>query len=121
VNNEIASETRPVRAIVGGFLTGLGATVPAVILAIISGGSGHGNYAFALALFPFPMLLTQVTHDSVAALSIVLALVQFPIYGAILGYYRSIGRNEFVYSSCALGFLHAVAAVVCFAVLPNFS
>jgi len=67
------------------------------------------------------MLLTQVTQDSIAALPIVLALVQFPFYGAILGYYRSIGRNEFVYSSCALGFLHAVAAGVCFAALPNFS
>jgi hypothetical protein len=117
----MASETRPVQAIVRGFLIGLGATVPAVILAIISGASGHGNYAFALALFPFPMLLSQMTHDNIAVPSIVLALVQFPFYGAILGYYRSIGRDQFMVSSCALGFLHAVAAAVSFAVLPNFS
>jgi hypothetical protein len=112
----MANQTKSARAIAFGLLIGLGATVPAVILAIVSGGSGHGDYALALALFPFPMLLTQMTEGNIAALSIVSALGQFPLYGAILGYYKSIGRDEFVYSSCALGFLHAIAVGVCFAV-----
>lgn len=51
------------RAAVMAIGAGVGAavTLPAIFLAILSGGAGHGTYLFARLLFPYAMLLTRLT------------------------------------------------------------
>lgn len=56
----------------------------AFVIAIVSAGAGHGDYVGARALFPIPMLLTLLQGNSIGPLSMVLAMIQFPLYGAFL-------------------------------------
>ncbi|CAG1010575.1 hypothetical protein PHYC_03883 [Phycisphaerales bacterium] len=105
-----------------GLVAGILATVPALYVAIASGGGGHGDYVFTRILFPLPMLLTALTGDSISALSILLAVIQFPLYGLAFG---AIGRPRNARAWMAVGIvigLHALWAALCFAgLLPNFS
>ena len=102
-----------------GFTLGVLVAVPAVLAAASSGGAGHGKYVAARALFPAPMLLTLLEGDRVGALSIAVGLLQFPIYGTILGW--SIGRKNYL-RVVVLTAVHVIAASVCFiGTLPNFS
>ena len=102
-----------------GFLSGGLVAVPAIMVAIVSGGVGHGDYAAARALFPVPMLLTLLQDDTIGVLSIGLGLLQFPIFGALLGW--SVARKNYL-PAFAVILAHVIAASVCFAgTLPNFS
>lgn len=65
-----------------GLIFGLCATPVALLLALFSAGSGHGHWVSARALYPVPMLVTLLTDKTVTGLSVGLALVQFPAYGA---------------------------------------
>lgn len=92
--------------------------LPAISAAIISGGAGHGEYVAARALFPLPMLLTLL-EGSIGAFSGGLALLQFPLYGALFGWI--IWRRSFG-AAIMLAALHLGAAIACFAgALPDFS
>lgn len=108
----------PVRKAARGWaLAGLALSIPALILAMLSSGAGHGDYAFARALFPVPMLLTF--NDTINILSLITALVQFPLYGWIAG--RAMARQDFRLLGVVLT-LHGLAVAACFSgVLPNFS
>ena len=57
---------------------------PCLLLAVFAAGGGHGTYLPAKILFPFAMLAT-VFGRSVTLFYAVLALLQFPIYGLLLG------------------------------------
>jgi len=88
-------------------------------LGIASGGAGHGHYLLAKILFPFTMLSTRA-FGSIVAPFIVLAIVQFPIYGFILGKANLKGRMFL----CSIGVLliHLLAATACFLIVDeNFS
>ena len=86
--------------------------------AIISGGAGHGDYVAARALFPTSMLLTLL-EGRIGAFSTAIGLLQFPIYGGLLGW--SIARSAYL-PAILLALAHHAAAAVCFAgTLPNFS
>jgi hypothetical protein len=99
---------------------GILATLPAALLALASAGGGHGHYELARALFPFSMLLTPLAGDTITAPLIVLALVQFPLYGAAIGFAAANGRAGLV--ALILLVLHGVAAALCFSgMIPNFS
>lgn len=105
-------------ALIGALLGGL-VTIPAILAAIFSSGAGYGDYTAARALFPFPMLLTLLQGNTIGVLSIGLALLQFPIFGALLGW--CVAQKNFL-PAIGLALAHAVAALICFAgVLPNFS
>jgi hypothetical protein len=92
--------------------------VPALFVAIISAGAGHGDYVAARILFPFSMLLTLV-EGSIGTLAAITGLLQFPAYGALLGW--SIWRESYG-AIIVVASLHVAAAVICFAgVLPGFS
>lgn len=94
-------------------------TVPAVLSAVASGGAGHGDYVAARALFPAPMLLTLLEGDRIGAFSIVSGLLQFPIYGTLLGW--SVGRNNYL-PAIVVTVVQIAAVSACFAgTLPNFS
>ena len=53
-------------------------------MAFLSSGGGHGNYFVAKCLFPFTMLSTTV-FESITGPFVLLAFVQFPIYGWFIG------------------------------------
>lgn len=90
-----------------GLLLGLLATPIALFLAMLSGGAGHGNYVAAKALYPLPMLLAQ-WMDVIATPSLVLALLQFPLYGFISGRFGPAGAIVSL-------IVHFIAIVLCFA------
>ena len=101
-----------------GFGLGVLLELPTIFAAIISGGAGHGDYIAARALFPSSMLLTLL-EGRIGEFSIGVALLQFPIYGMLLGW--SIVRRNYL-PAIAVASLHVIAAIFCFAgTLPNFS
>lgn len=102
---------------------GLGAlaTVPAMFLSLLSGGLGHGHYTFARACYPYSMLLTRITDDYIGFPSVLLALLQLPLYGLV---FACLGRQN-PKRLAIIGLFavsHLVAAIACFSgVIPNFS
>ena len=101
-----------------GFALGTLVAFPALMLAFISAGAGHGDYAFARALFPASMLLT-LAEGQIGPLSLTVGFLQFPIYGGLCAWAMA-RRNYLPVIAIAIG--HLIAAVVCFTgVLPNFS
>jgi hypothetical protein len=102
------------------FAGGVLLTPEAAYVAVLSGGAGHGHYEAARALFPGPMLLTRLTGDTLTLPVLLLALAQFPLYGAAVGWSASRGRTTWGLVSLLAG--HAAAVILCFAgLLPNFS
>jgi hypothetical protein len=116
--NEADYQRSAFPSIVLGAALGLPVAVLALFAAIASAGAGHGDYVAARALFPASMLLT-LQEDHIGTQSIVLALLQFPIYGGLLGW--SLLRKSYL-PAIAVGAFHLVAVVICFSgALPNFS
>jgi hypothetical protein len=98
-----------------GFLFGLCVTPIAFLLALFSAGAGHGDYVLARLIYPVPMLATLLTDTTITGLSIGLAALQFPAYGA---YVAQAGRFRWL----ALGAFHGVAVLAAFSgVLKDFS
>jgi hypothetical protein len=115
----VTSSRPKTNAVVVGLAFGVLFSAPAVMAAVASGGAGHGDYVAARALFPLPMLLTLLEGGAVGAVSIVVGLLQFPVYGALLGW--SITRKNYL-PAVMVTLAHVIAASVCFAgALPNFS
>ncbi len=102
-----------------GLLIGVAVTLPALIVAFLSGGMGHGDYVAMRLLYPVPMALTLLTDDSITPTLFFMMVGQFPLYGWLLLIWR-IPRVRI-----ALGVIlvvHVLATVVCFGgFLPNFS
>lgn len=63
----------------------------ALLLGLASAGVGHGDYRLAMMLFPYTLLSTAA-FDSITPPFILLAIVQFPLYGVLLGYANEQGR-----------------------------
>ena len=94
-------------------------TLPAGFLAVLSGGAGHGHYEFARLFFPAEMLATHLTSDTITASVMIAAILQFPIYGALIGY--SLARRKLFWIIVVIG-VHLLAATACFfGAVPNFS
>jgi hypothetical protein len=66
------------------------------------------------------MLFTRLTNDTIATPSIVLAVAQFPIYGAIIGQ-SSIDREKQAATAALITLLHTTGAAGALFLLPNFS
>lgn len=93
----------------------------ALISAILSAGAGHGSYFLAKILFPYTMLSTSL-FESITTPFILLAIVQFPLYGLILAFV-SVGKGiKIGLSIILLAILHILAVGLCFIfVSSNFS
>ena len=105
-------------SVVAGAALGLVLGVIANLLAVLSSGAGHGDYAAARMLFPASMLLTFV-EGSIGELSIAVALLQFPFYGGLMGW--SVARGTYL-SALVVGALHLVGVIFCFSgALPYYS
>lgn len=64
---------------------GLALTLPAIGLAILSSGAGHGSLLIARLLLPFPVLLAALSGSAIGLPSLVLAVLQMPLEGALIG------------------------------------
>ena len=99
-----------------GFLIGVAVTPFALIAAVASAGAGHGTFLFAKLLFPYSMLLTTLTADTITRPLVALACVQFPLYGLVA---TSLSSRRPILGLAAL---HATCAAACLSgILPNFS
>jgi hypothetical protein len=91
----------------------------ALLLGVGSAGAGHGDYRLAMILFPYTLLSTAV-FDSITLPFIILAIIQFPLYGIVLAYANEKGR--FVSMSILLCVVHGIALTAMFLVAnQNFS
>jgi len=87
-----------------------------LIIAAVSGGVGHGNYILAIVLFPYAavaaVMLDHFFNSTIPM--IVMAALQFPLYGTLIGLGQRWARGGVVTS--ALLALHTIAtgiAVLC--------
>jgi hypothetical protein len=91
------------------------ATPICLFLGLVSTGAGHGNYLWARILFPYTMLSTLI-FESITVPFMLLAIIQFPLYGIALEIARR--RQRFLLMSVALLVLHSLAVVI-FTLFPN--
>ena len=87
----------------------------ALFLAVVSGGAGHGHYLAAKLLFPVTMASTYL-FESITLPFILLAIVQYPVYGLLVGRAQNERKGRWIVWS--IGVLHFVALVVVLTV-PN--
>lgn len=107
-------KSNPRRTVIG-MLSGAVATPIALLLALMSAGAGHGHYTIARLIYSFPMLLTRVTHNTIETPSILIAIVQLPLYGFLWD------RRQWLILAAAIA-IHVIAAALCFrGWIPNFS
>jgi hypothetical protein len=91
----------------------------ALFVGVASGGVGHGDYLAAMILFPYTMLSAAV-FDSITFPFIILAIVQFPLYGVALGYANE--KDRLGLMIVLLCVLHGLALAAMFLVAnENFS
>ena len=81
----------------------------ALILAIGSAGVGHGDYFWAMILFPYTML-SALVFDEITPPFILLAIIQFPLYGIMLAFAAE--RNRFLLSAIGLAVVHTLAVAL---------
>ncbi len=79
--------------------------------AAVTTGGGHGSYVLAKILFPFTMLST-VFFGSIVAPFIAIAILQFPIYGLLLG--RANVKGEITRWGTGLLVIHLLVVLACF-------
>jgi hypothetical protein len=91
------------------------ATPICLFLAAVSTGAGHGTYLWAKILFPYTMLSTLIL-ESITTPFILLAIIQFPLYGIALGIAGK--RHRLSHMIIALLVVH-FGAVVFFILFPN--
>ena len=65
-------------------LSGIGVGSVTLWLAVMFAGGGHGTYLPAAIFFPYTMLSTLLTRQ-ISIPAIGLAILQFPVYGAVVG------------------------------------
>ncbi len=82
-----------------------------LFLAILSTGAGHGDYLFAKLFFPYSMFLA-IALGEITLFSLIIALVQFPIYAVILSFAGS--RKSIFTITFAIIFIHISAFALCF-------
>ena len=98
--------TSTVVAVVAGILAGIVVTPVAVFAAVISVGPCHGGRGCIPELFPIPELLVEADAGPAA---LVLGLVQFPVYGGLIGYCAMKGRWALLIALVCVAFPHALA------------
>ncbi len=102
-------------AVVLGVGSGAVLTLPALFLAFVSAGGGHGDYFFARLLFPYAMLDTRMTQDTIGLASLAMAVAQLPIERGVAGVAWG-GRGPWVVGAAITGVAvgaHVVAFWMC--------
>ena len=79
--------------------------------AAASANAGHGSYIAAIIFSPYTML-SALIFDVISVPFIIFAVLQFPLYGAILG--KAAERKRFERALSIILAAHALAASACF-------
>lgn len=108
----ILSERAPGWFVSSGLVVGFGS----LAVAILAAGGGHGTYLPAVLLFPFTMLSTAACQAITVQWSWA-AIVQFPLYGAVLAVARLLGATRV--AALCLGMIHLSAVIACIVWLPG--
>ncbi len=102
----------------GGIVSGVLIGALAIVITVLIAGGGHGSYIPAKLFFPYTMLSTF--HFGIINLPfVVLAIVQFPLYGAVIGIAG--GRGKTLHVSAVIALVHLIVAVMCFLMLEGGS
>ena len=97
----------------------LAGTPICLFLGMASSGMGHGDYFLAKLLFPFTMILAGLS-GSITSPLILLAVAQYPLYGAIFGFANE--RGKLPLATGIVVTIHALMAAVCLVTASeNFS
>jgi hypothetical protein len=100
-------------------VTAVFATPVCLAGAIASAGAGHGSYFWAKVCFPYSTLSFQGPHPLTAPFML-LAIVQLPFYGVILGLALT-RRSVLLWAGVfLLAALHVVFVLMCFGVVSDF-
>jgi len=95
-----------------GAAVGVLLTLPALGLAFLSAGGGHGDYLWAKVLFPYAMIVPVFCGTPISLPLILVACLQFPIYGGLIGTWASGRKSALIVVGSIVG-VHVVASVVC--------
>jgi hypothetical protein len=80
-------------------------------IGILFTGAGHGSYLLAAVLFPTAMISREII--------IAVAILQFPVYGAILGFANY--RNKLTLAAIILAIFHVLLVLLIFGTVLDFS
>jgi O-antigen ligase len=75
-----------------------------LIFVVLSMGGGHGFFWPAKIIYPYSMII-GVLNNQIEALSIIIAVIQIPIYGIIIS-----KKSKWIF--LILG-IHIISAVIC--------
>ena len=92
--------------------------LPTMLLAFISAGGGHGNYLWAKVFFPYSMILPVLQKSEISLPLIILAIVQYPIYGVLIGIFASSFKKAAAVVAI-IGIVHVVAVATCLSSTSN--
>ena len=104
--------------LLGGIISGVIIGSVAIVISVLIAGGGHGSYVPAKLFFPYTMLSTSYI-DVISLPFVVLAIAQFPLYGAVIGI--SGGRGKMFHVSAVIVSVHLIAVVMCFLLLEGGS
>ena len=97
----------------------LGVTPFVLFLGLVSAGAGHGDYFLAKILFPYTLLYWQLFTSS-REFFYVVAIIQYPAYGLLMGVANL--NRKFLIVGVALAIVHIACVVGSFYVAnPSFS
>ena len=95
-----------------GVICGILITPPAIFLAILSGGAGHGDYILARILYPYSCWSMSLSEQVKVPGMIGLACIQLPLYGWLIGVAFERPRNPMF--ALFAGCLHIIASAFMF-------
>ena len=95
----------------------LGLTPVMLFLGLFSSGSGHGDYFLAKILFPYTLLSTAAFH-SITQSFLVLAIIQYPVYGLVSGIANLYRKLRIC--GLALALVHTMTVVASFAFADRY-
>jgi hypothetical protein len=87
-----------------------------LFLSVASAGAGHGDYFLAKILFPYTMIST-LFFQSITIPFVILAVIQFPLYGFLLA--MSGKGKRMILRMIGLAVLHVLAIMTCFMIVNS--
>lgn len=103
-----------IKRFLSGGAAGAGIGVTALIIAVVSSGAGHGTIIPTALLFPLPALFFGSSAD-LRILGVVLAVVQYPLYGISMAVAKS-GLFRWLFLTCLHSTLAILAVLSCLSV-----
>lgn len=82
-----------------------------LVICVFPAGGGHGTYIPAIIFFPFG-LISFILFDELITPFIILAILQFPLYGILLDYNIGKGKKRLIINSICIA--HIVLTIVIF-------